>query len=129
MVDRTWPARAGLLLLLVPIGGCATSGRSAAGGDDPGMGASNAASGAARARADRVEQGLLAPTAVADQPPARHTIAARMAFHGVPAVSIAVIDSGRVAWARAYGVTTPGGAPTTPRRCSRPRRSARRWPR
>lgn len=37
-----------------------------------------------------------------------------MRFHGVPALSVAVLDSGRVAWARAYGVTTPGGAPATP---------------
>jgi CubicO group peptidase (beta-lactamase class C family) len=73
-----------------------------------------AASGASRARADGVERGLLSPTAVAGRPPAPHTIAERMAFHGVPSVSIAVIDSGRVAWARAYGVTTPGGAPATP---------------
>ena len=109
MVDRAWPARAGLLLLLAPIGGCATSGGAASGGD-PGV----AASGAPRARADRVERGLLSPTAVAGQAPVRHTVAERMAFHGVPAVSIAVIDSGRVAWARAHGVTTPGGPPATP---------------
>jgi CubicO group peptidase (beta-lactamase class C family) len=61
-----------------------------------------------------VERGLLSPTAVAGRPPARHTVAERLAFHGVPAVSVAVIDGGRLAWARAYGVTTPGGAPATP---------------
>jgi len=32
------------------------------------------------------------------------SLAARMAFHDVPAVSIALINNGRVEWARAYGV-------------------------
>ncbi|HVJ62266.1 MAG TPA: serine hydrolase domain-containing protein [Tahibacter sp.] len=42
------------------------------------------------------------------------TLAERMAFHQIPAVGIAVIDQGRVAWARAYGVLdTTGKRPAT----------------
>ncbi len=56
------------------------------------------------ARVARVEAGLLPPARVRGRsyPPAR--IEARMRALGVPAVSIAVIDSGRVVWARAYGL-------------------------
>lgn len=42
------------------------------------------------------------------------TLRERMAFHKVPAVSIALIDHGRVQWARAYGVTSAGGESPTP---------------
>lgn len=40
----------------------------------------------------------------------RGAIADRMAAHNVPAVSVALIDHGAVAWARAYGVIEAGGS-------------------
>lgn len=38
------------------------------------------------------------------------TLVERMQRYGVPGVSIAVIDGGRIAWARGYGVQRTGGA-------------------
>ena len=71
-------------------------------------------SNALQARIARVEQGLSTPVAVKDSPHRRMALAERMAFHQVPAVSIAVIDHGRIAWARAYGVLdASGGRPAT----------------
>jgi len=35
----------------------------------------------------------------------------RMTFHKVPVVSIALIENGRVEWARAYGVVNADGEP------------------
>src|SRR3954471_7016873 len=66
-------------------------------------------------RIARIEQGLrLEGPPTADGP--RHTtLAARMAFHVVPAVSIAVIDDGQIAWTRAYGQGEVGRPdPATP---------------
>ncbi|MGH7470901.1 MAG: serine hydrolase [Longimicrobiales bacterium] len=43
------------------------------------------------------------------------SIPERMAYHGIPAMSMAVIDSGRIAWARAYGVREqPGNSRVDP---------------
>lgn len=43
------------------------------------------------------------------------TIEQRMAYHDIPAVSIAVIEDGKVQWAKAYGVTQRNsGRPVTP---------------
>lgn len=50
-----------------------------------------------------IERMLLPPVTVAGQPAAM-TLASRMAFYNVPGVSIAVINDGRLQWARAYGV-------------------------
>ncbi|MBL8986528.1 MAG: serine hydrolase [Gemmatimonadetes bacterium] len=41
--------------------------------------------------------------------PVTFTISDRMAHHHVPGVSIAVVDSGRIVWARGYGVKETGG--------------------
>ncbi|MBU2426261.1 MAG: beta-lactamase family protein, partial [Gammaproteobacteria bacterium] len=44
------------------------------------------------------------------------TLAARMAYHKVPAVSIALVDDGKIAWVKGYGVldsTTHQAATTT----------------
>jgi len=107
---RSRPARAALFLLTPLVSeGCATARRTAA---DRAAGAVE--TDATRLRAERVERGLLSPTGVVGRAPAVHTLEERMRFHGVPAVSVAVIDSGRVAWARAYGVTSARGAPATP---------------
>lgn len=43
------------------------------------------------------------------------SLAARMAFHDAPAVSIALINNGRIEWARAYGVLDAASQlPATP---------------
>jgi CubicO group peptidase (beta-lactamase class C family) len=66
-------------------------------------------------RAARVLAGLRGPVEVAGRPPVRWTLAERMAHYHVPGVSIAVIEDGRVAWARGAGVAEAGtGRPVTP---------------
>ena len=59
---------------------------------------------------DAVERGLLPAVVPAGQPATSWTLAERMQRYGVPAVSIAVIDDGRIAWARGYGVRRAGAA-------------------
>ena len=62
-----------------------------------------------RQRIERVENGLLPAVVVRGQEPPRTTIRTVMERFHVPAVSIAVINDGRLEWARAYGVTEVGG--------------------
>jgi CubicO group peptidase (beta-lactamase class C family) len=66
-------------------------------------------------QADLVERSLLPAVRVAGRQYAPATIAERLQEYGVPAVSIAVIDQGALAWARAYGTAdmTSGRAATT----------------
>jgi CubicO group peptidase (beta-lactamase class C family) len=59
-------------------------------------------------RIARVEKGLVPPFAVQGRPAPSATIAQRMAELNVPGVSIAVINNGRIEWARAYGVVEAG---------------------
>lgn len=66
---------------------------------------------AADARIARVEAGLSPPVVAKGQPVQKMGLHERMAFHKVPAVSIALIDGGRVQWARAYGVVSAAGEP------------------
>jgi CubicO group peptidase (beta-lactamase class C family) len=62
----------------------------------------------------RVENGLRVPIAIKGQPIAKNPIAARMNFFHVPGVSVAVIDGGKVDWARGYGLTSAeNGTPVT----------------
>jgi CubicO group peptidase (beta-lactamase class C family) len=65
----------------------------------------------------RVTAGLLPPVAVAGSPSAKYSLSDRMAFHKVPGVSIAVVDSGQIVWAKGFGVketgTTDSVTPTT----------------
>lgn len=61
-----------------------------------------------QARIARVEQGLSTPVVVKGASHPRMRLSERMAFHKVPAVSIAVVNNGRVEWARAYGVLEAG---------------------
>jgi len=81
-----------------------------------GRGSARAESGRARAtdldavRIARVERGLLPTVALRGRRDTAYTLADRMQRYGVPGVSIAVIDGGRVAWARAYGTLEAGGA-------------------
>jgi len=62
----------------------------------------------AGARVDRVLADLRPALEIRGEPPVRWTLAERLAHHHVPAVSIAVIDSGRIAWARAVGLREAG---------------------
>ena len=57
---------------------------------------------AADPRIDLVERGLVGKFYLAGRP--AYSLAERMRFYHVPAVSIAVVDDYDVAWARAYGV-------------------------
>jgi CubicO group peptidase (beta-lactamase class C family) len=66
-------------------------------------------------RIARVEASLLHPRQIAGRPLETWGLAERMDRHGVPGVSIAVIEDGEVAWAKAYGVTdVETGEPVTP---------------
>jgi CubicO group peptidase (beta-lactamase class C family) len=60
----------------------------------------------------RVERGLLPRAVLQGQIGKPMSIAARMAYHGIPGMSVAVIEDGQLAWARAYGVRDSiGNAP------------------
>lgn len=70
---------------------------------------------ALEARVHRVEHGLLPNTIIKGAPPATMELAERMRFYNVPGVSVAVIQDGRIDWARGYGVQEAGkGDPVTP---------------
>ncbi|WP_051257389.1 serine hydrolase domain-containing protein [Brevundimonas aveniformis] len=56
------------------------------------------------ARIQRVTEGLLPPTRVAGRDYEPQTLEDLMAETGVPAVSIAVINEGRIEWTRAWGL-------------------------
>jgi CubicO group peptidase (beta-lactamase class C family) len=62
------------------------------------------------ARIRRVESGLATPVVVAGRPDLNGVITDRMRAHNTPAVSIAVINDGRIEWARAYGTLQAGGS-------------------
>ncbi|WP_020606320.1 serine hydrolase [Spirosoma spitsbergense] len=51
----------------------------------------------------QVETSLMPAVQLADKPPVRYTIAERMRQFKVPAVSIAVVNNGKLEWANAYG--------------------------
>lgn len=59
-------------------------------------------------RIERVITGLHARASIDAVPDAYWTLEERMAHHHVPAVSIAVIHDGKIAWARAYGSAVAG---------------------
>jgi CubicO group peptidase (beta-lactamase class C family) len=70
---------------------------------------------AADERIARVENGLREAVAVRGAPARTMRLLDRMRDLHVPGVSIAVIDHGRIAWARAYGVAdADSGRPVTP---------------
>lgn len=73
-----------------------------------------AAAPAHDARQVKVEQALSPAVVLAGTHPRTETLAAEMQRLAVPGVSIAVIDHGRIAWAKGYGVTTANGAAVTP---------------
>jgi CubicO group peptidase (beta-lactamase class C family) len=61
----------------------------------------------------RVEMGLLPPVLIDGETPKTVSLLARMAELHVPAVSIAVVHEGKIAWARGFGVVKLGGPPVT----------------
>jgi CubicO group peptidase (beta-lactamase class C family) len=60
-------------------------------------------------RIRRVEDGLLLPVLVKGAPNPAMDLARRMQFYKTPGVSIAVINNGKIEWARGYGVLEAGG--------------------
>lgn len=61
-----------------------------------------------------VEEGLAFTVLPRGREPEHFTILERLAHYHVPGVSIAVLDGGRIAWARGYGVADANtGAPVT----------------
>lgn len=64
------------------------------------------------ARIERVENGIPPISLGASEPPLQFNFQRLMEIYKVPAVSVAVIDNFKIAWAKAYGVTEAGG--TTP---------------
>ncbi len=60
----------------------------------------------ANPRLERVDSGLLPPLIAANTQPMR--LADRMRHHGVPGLSVAVVDKGQLVWAQAWGVKQAG---------------------
>ena len=60
-------------------------------------------------RIARVEAGLRLSRAIKGRPAAQMRLDERMRHYKVPGVSVAVIDSFRIVWARGYGVREAGG--------------------
>jgi CubicO group peptidase (beta-lactamase class C family) len=56
----------------------------------------------------RVQQTLMPPVTVVGRPTVRFSLAERMAHYRVPAVSVALIEGGRIAWTRAWGEQVAG---------------------
>lgn len=94
-----------LILAALAATGCGGAARSAAAQERP-----PAAPAPDSARIGRVLDGLRPGVEVTNRAPVRWRLADRMAHHRVPGVSIAVIENGRVAWARGAGVTQAGGS-------------------
>lgn len=80
--------------------------------DSPRVAAIPQGEAAVRERVQRVENGLL-PAAVIKGQTAPMKIADRMAHYKTPGVSVAVINEGKIEWAKAYGVIEAGGEPVT----------------
>src|ERR1044072_540272 len=66
-------------------------------------------------RIESVENGLLPPAVVKGEAPVKMKLGDRMRFYKTPGVSIALINDGKIQWARGYGVLEAGGKePVTP---------------
>ena len=83
----------------------------------PAAAQSHAKSGKAQdARIARIEQSLPPTLEIRGRPTTAHTLSAEMASHRTPALSVAVVDGGRIVWARAYGYADLAAkTPATPR--------------
>jgi CubicO group peptidase (beta-lactamase class C family) len=67
------------------------------------------------ARITRIENGLLPAARIVGRADEPWSIASRLSHYGVPGVSIAVINDGRIEWARGYGLARVGdSAAVTP---------------
>src|SRR5882757_1800089 len=67
-------------------------------------------------RIDKIAHGIDAVEVGEGQPPVALDLEQLMKLYQVPSLSVAVIDDYKIAWARAYGVTEPGGkTPATPK--------------
>src|SRR5260221_9638041 len=67
-------------------------------------------------RIDKIAHGIDAVEVGEGQPPVALDLEQLMKLYQVPALSVAVIDDYKIAWAKAYGVTEPGGkTPATPK--------------
>jgi len=62
------------------------------------------------ARIQRVENEIPRISLGAGEPPLQLNLQRLMEIYKVPAVSVAVVDNFKIAWAKAYGVTEAGGA-------------------
>ena len=56
----------------------------------------------------RVAAGLRPGIVIKGAPPLTYSLAERMAHYKVPGISIALVDSGRIVWARGYGLKESG---------------------
>ncbi|WP_457580651.1 serine hydrolase domain-containing protein [Ensifer canadensis] len=61
-----------------------------------------------------VENGLVQAVSFAGEPAKTRSLNDEMVRLHVPGVSIAVLDDGKIAWAKGYGVTRAGGPPVRP---------------
>jgi CubicO group peptidase (beta-lactamase class C family) len=61
-------------------------------------------------RIARIENGLVPPVSERGQPQVTLSLSAQMRRYRTPAVSVAVINNGRIEWARAWGVREAGRA-------------------
>jgi CubicO group peptidase (beta-lactamase class C family) len=59
-------------------------------------------------RIARVTDGLIEAVQIEGRPPRRFPLAERMAKYHIPGVTIAVADSGRIVWARGFGLKQAG---------------------
>ena len=59
---------------------------------------------------EAVEQGLLPPLAVKNQPPDTMSLEERMKYYQVPGLSIAVLNNNTLEWAQGYGIRENGAA-------------------
>jgi len=62
------------------------------------------------AAAARIQDSLLPTILIRGEPPTTQTLAERLTEVNVPAVSVAVIDGGRIVWAEAWGMADGGTA-------------------
>jgi len=62
-------------------------------------------------RIQRVENGLLRAVVVKGQPRQKLDLRERLKHHRVPGASVAVVERGRIEWARGYGERSAGGGP------------------
>src|SRR6266511_774567 len=99
-----------LLLLAFIVAGIASSTTIPAFGARGHAKSQSASPSALEERIKRVENDLLPPFVIKGQPSAPMKLADRMKYYNTPGISIAVIDKGRVEWARGYGVRETGGS-------------------